>query len=95
MRIAEEVKQFFHNEGIHSTTIQPEFVEVSDICGGSVMWLFVVKITETEKGSFWCSVSAEGCLKVRMVGLCGGGYFFWRSDTLHKVVNLRFVLEFR
>ena len=29
MRIAEEVKSFFHNEGIHSTTIQPEFVEVT------------------------------------------------------------------
>ena len=29
MRIAEEVKCFFHNEGIHSTTIQPEFVEVN------------------------------------------------------------------
>jgi hypothetical protein len=28
MRIAEKVKEFFHNEGIHSTTIQPEFVEV-------------------------------------------------------------------
>ena len=28
MRIAEEVKCFFHDEGIHSTTIQPEFVEV-------------------------------------------------------------------
>ena len=30
MRIAEDVKSFFHNEGIHSTTIQPEFTEVSD-----------------------------------------------------------------
>ena len=30
MRVAEEVKEFFHNEGIHSTTIQPEFVEVSN-----------------------------------------------------------------
>jgi len=29
IRIAERVKEFFHNEGIHSTTIQPEFVEVS------------------------------------------------------------------
>ena len=29
MKIAEKVKEFFHNEGIHSTTIQPEFVEVS------------------------------------------------------------------
>lgn len=27
MKIAEKVKEFFHNEGIHSTTIQPEFVE--------------------------------------------------------------------
>ncbi|XP_031559997.1 zinc transporter 1-like [Actinia tenebrosa] len=27
MKIANEIKRFFHNEGIHSTTIQPEFVE--------------------------------------------------------------------
>lgn len=27
MKIAEQVKNFFHNEGIHSTTIQPEFIE--------------------------------------------------------------------
>ncbi|CAF0787206.1 unnamed protein product [Didymodactylos carnosus] len=26
MRIAEQVKNFFHHEGIHSTTIQPEFI---------------------------------------------------------------------
>ena len=29
MTIAEQIKQLFHNEGIHSTTIQPEFVDVS------------------------------------------------------------------
>jgi len=29
-RVAEEVKEFFHNEGIHSTTIQPEFVDESE-----------------------------------------------------------------
>ena len=29
MVVAERVKTFFHNEGIHSTTIQPEFIEVS------------------------------------------------------------------
>jgi len=29
MKMAENVKEFFHNEGIHSTTIQPEFVEVN------------------------------------------------------------------
>lgn len=28
MQIAEKVKEFFHNEGIHSTTIQPEFVDL-------------------------------------------------------------------
>ncbi|VDO92447.1 unnamed protein product [Soboliphyme baturini] len=28
MKIAGQVKQFFHNEGIHSTTIQPEFLGV-------------------------------------------------------------------
>lgn len=27
MSIANKVKDFFHNEGIHSTTIQPEFIE--------------------------------------------------------------------
>lgn len=28
MKVAEDLKVFFHKEGIHSTTIQPEFVEV-------------------------------------------------------------------
>ena len=28
MRVASQIKTFFHNEGIHSITIQPEFVEV-------------------------------------------------------------------
>lgn len=31
MRIAEKVKEFFHNEGIHSTTIQPEFVGAGEL----------------------------------------------------------------
>lgn len=35
MKIAERVKEFFHNEGIHSTTIQPEFVEIEGIHSGS------------------------------------------------------------
>uniref|UniRef100_A0ABM0LZT8 Zinc transporter 1-like n=1 Tax=Saccoglossus kowalevskii TaxID=10224 RepID=A0ABM0LZT8_SACKO len=33
MRIASQVKEFFHDEGIHSTTIQPEFVEYTEIDG--------------------------------------------------------------
>jgi len=28
MQTAKQIKSFFHDEGIHSTTIQPEFVEV-------------------------------------------------------------------
>lgn len=31
MKIAEKVKEFFHNEGIHSTTIQPEFLEIEPL----------------------------------------------------------------
>lgn len=31
MKLAERVKEFFHNEGIHSTTIQPEFIEVEQV----------------------------------------------------------------
>lgn len=31
MKLAEKVKEFFHNEGIHSTTIQPEFVEMNEV----------------------------------------------------------------
>ena len=27
MLIANKIKRFFHDEGIHSTTIQPEFIE--------------------------------------------------------------------
>ena len=28
MQIAEQIKSFFHDMGIHSTTIQPEFVDI-------------------------------------------------------------------
>jgi len=33
MAIAERVKDFFHKEGIHSTTIQPEFIDEEIISG--------------------------------------------------------------
>merc|ERR1719376_1101443 len=36
MTVAERVKEFFHNEGIHSTTIQPEFVETAERETGSI-----------------------------------------------------------
>ncbi len=28
MKIAKSIKEFLHNRGIHSTTIQPEFIDV-------------------------------------------------------------------
>ncbi|XP_076311994.1 proton-coupled zinc antiporter SLC30A1-like isoform X2 [Tachypleus tridentatus] len=31
MEVAEKIKEFFHEEGIHSTTIQPEFVELKNL----------------------------------------------------------------
>ena len=34
MAIANQLKEFFHNEGIHSTTIQPEFIEKPEIFSG-------------------------------------------------------------
>lgn len=35
MQIAEQIKSFFHDMGIHSTTIQPEFVDIlEEVSGG-------------------------------------------------------------
>jgi zinc transporter 1 len=36
MTVAEKVKEFFHHEGIHSTTIQPEFVETTEPNGNII-----------------------------------------------------------
>ena len=33
LQVAENIKEFFHNEGIHSTTIQPEFTDYGQIGG--------------------------------------------------------------
>lgn len=40
MKLAEKVKEFFHNEGIHSTTIQPEFLEINEV---SIVFIIIVK----------------------------------------------------
>ena len=37
MAIANDLKEFFHNEGIHSTTIQPEFEENSESTDGCIL----------------------------------------------------------
>jgi len=55
MQVAEKVKEFFHNEGIHSTTIQPEFVETAEPTGS---------ISSTEDCMLSCPkgpLTAAGC----------------------------------
>ena len=37
MAIANDLKEFFHNEGIHSTTIQPEFEEDPESPDGCIL----------------------------------------------------------
>ncbi len=37
MAIANDLKEFFHNEGIHSTTIQPEFEEHTEKEDGCIL----------------------------------------------------------
>lgn len=50
MNIAEKVKEFFHNEGIHSTTIQPEFTELDDD-----------SVSETESCALDCPTKDRSC----------------------------------
>lgn len=61
MKIAEKVKEFFHNEGIHSTTIQPEFVEGSDgVANGGGLGGGVGALTAN--GALCSSLAANGRL---------------------------------
>lgn len=61
MKIAEKVKEFFHNEGIHSTTIQPEFVELEALNlseGASSL-----NISGSQDGcALDCPTTEEGCI---------------------------------
>ena len=41
LRIAEEVKTFFHDEGIHSTTVQPEFMVVSIFLNKFIKFIYL------------------------------------------------------
>lgn len=55
MKLAEKVKEFFHNEGIHSTTIQPEFVELGDFSEN------MIKSTPTEDCVLDCPKTDKSC----------------------------------
>lgn len=83
MKLAEKVKEFFHNEGIHSTTIQPEFVEIEALnsCTASDGISTSLNISGKEEGCVLdCPNIDENCVKatccqnnnnkVRTIGFC-------------------------
>ncbi|XP_057297264.1 proton-coupled zinc antiporter SLC30A1-like [Hydractinia symbiolongicarpus] len=49
MAIANQLKEFFHNEGIHSTTIQPEFSACSESLAGSTEKLIDACVLECDE----------------------------------------------
>ncbi|XP_055846107.1 uncharacterized protein LOC129912041 isoform X2 [Episyrphus balteatus] len=61
MKIAEKVKEFFHNEGIHSTTIQPEFVEIEgcNMSDGTSS----LNMSGSDCCALDCPTTEEGCVK--------------------------------
>jgi solute carrier family 30 (zinc transporter), member 1 len=66
MKLAEKVKEFFHNEGIHSTTIQPEFIEIENInsCTTSDGISTSLNISGKEEGcALDCPNIDENCVK--------------------------------
>lgn len=66
MKIAEKVKEFFHNEGIHSTTIQPEFVELENVnsLSGSDGVTTSLNVSGSQDGcALDCPTSDEGCIR--------------------------------
>ncbi|KAG4073436.1 hypothetical protein HA402_000660 [Bradysia odoriphaga] len=65
MKIAERVKEFFHNEGIHSTTIQPEFVEIEGIHSGSTdgMMNNLNGGSSQDCCALDCPTTEQGCIK--------------------------------
>ncbi|XP_063992354.1 proton-coupled zinc antiporter SLC30A1 isoform X2 [Diachasmimorpha longicaudata] len=73
MKIAEQVKEFFHNEGIHSTTIQPEFIEYNTDSK--------IKETPTEDCVLDCPKTDKPC---NQATCCGPSkqYYLNRSASL-------------
>lgn len=66
MKLAEKVKEFFHNEGIHSTTIQPEFIEIENVnsCTTSDGISTNLNISGKEEGcALDCPNINEDCVK--------------------------------
>lgn len=61
MKIAEKVKEFFHNEGIHSTTIQPEFSEIEgcNMSDGTSS----INMSGSDCCALDCPTTDEGCVK--------------------------------
>ncbi|XP_055322656.1 uncharacterized protein LOC129578328 [Sitodiplosis mosellana] len=64
MKIAEKVKEFFHNEGIHSTTIQPEFLEIEGLFNTDDGITTALNVNGSQDGcALDCPTTDEGCVK--------------------------------
>lgn len=95
MKIAEKVKEFFHNEGIHSTTIQPEFIEFENL--QSVLGSDgISRMKNNEKGSqeescaLDCPTSDEGCIRATC---CQNNNKVWLFYFLYIDYFLIFVIS--
>lgn len=78
MKIAEQVKEFFHHEGIHSTTIQPEFVEIEgyNLSDGTSS----MNMSGSDCCALDCPTTEEGCAKATC------------CQTNNKVINYTFLI---
>lgn len=78
MKIAEKVKEFFHNEGIHSTTIQPEFVGALDLANNNLICNVLAANGRqlVDECALDCPITDEGCVKATC------------CQTNNKVTNL-------
>lgn len=80
MKLAERVKQFFHDEGIHSTTIQPEFTEIEFLNNSTISDGIStnLNISGNEEGcALDCPNINENCVKATCCQNINNKVSFW------------------
>ncbi|XP_065581156.1 proton-coupled zinc antiporter SLC30A1-like [Artemia franciscana] len=82
MRIARDMKIFFHNEGIHSTTIQPEFTEAEVISDDSA--------SEAESCQLYCPPANRSNGKDCAASTCCGSSLNKLIDNVSQPNQCRF-----
>ena len=96
VRVSNEVKEYFHDEGIHSVTIQPEFVDVSYPIAPQAptppptsCWWYLIRLRYS---STWRSQVASAYLSVvprRTV--IRPHAVRWRRRLIHSVLQARWL----